>query len=53
MSLCPSSETVNELCPGPNWLVAVLLTKTGLALFVHEAGLSRSAVAEAVSRPTQ
>lgn len=53
MSLWPSSETVNELCPGPYWPVAALLTNTGVALFVQEAGLSRFAVAAAESSPRQ
>jgi hypothetical protein len=53
MSDVPSSETVNWLCPGPYWLVATLLAKTGLAVFAHDDALSRSAEADAVSRPMQ
>jgi hypothetical protein len=53
MSLCPSSETVNELWPGPYWLVAALLANTGLGLLFQEAASSRFALAEALSIPRQ
>lgn len=53
MSDLPSSQTVNWLCPGPYWLVAALLAKTGPALLAHDEALSRSAEADAVSMPMQ
>ncbi len=53
MSDFPSSDTVNELCPGPYCEVAAFDVNTGDALFVQDAGAVRSAVADAVSSPRQ
>ncbi len=53
MSLWPSSETVNELWPGPYWPVFALLVKTGVCVLTQDDGLSRFALADAVSRPRQ